>query len=78
MPEKAMGIKLTKENTNPETKYIQGYVEYQSKKQRELAYIIESVEPLGYLLIPGPKEDKSDHVFPGFAWQILMRRYDLQ
>ena len=74
MPEKAMGIKLKREDTNIETKYIQGYVEYHSKKQRELAYIIESVEPLGYLLIPGPKEDKSDYVFPGFAWQILMRR----
>ena len=69
-----MGIKLKKEDTNTETNYIQGYVEYQSKKQRELAYIIESVEPLGYLLIPGPKENKIDHVFPGFVWQILMRR----
>ena len=56
-----MGIKLKKEDTNTETNYIQGYVEYQSKKQRELAYIIESVEPLGYLLIPGPKENKIDH-----------------
>ena len=70
-----MGIKIKKENIDTEIKYIQGYVEYSDKHQRELAYIIEGIHPLGYVMIPGPSEDGDEYMFPGFAWTILMRRY---
>lgn len=70
-----MGIKFKEGLIDKEKKYIQGYVEYNDKNQRELAYIIESIESLGYLPITGPKEGDNQYMFPGFAWQILMRRY---
>ena len=76
--EKAMGIKLPSadcKNADDKGNYLEGYVEYNGTFQRELAYIIESIEPFESLMIPGPTEDGTCYVFPGFAWTILMRRY---
>ena len=73
-----MGIKLSSTNckdADDKFSYIQGHVEYNDKFQRELAYVIQSIDSLGYLAIPGPKEDGNCYMFPGFAWTILMKRY---
>ena len=54
---------------------IIGKIEYNAITQRELAYKIESITPVGSLNFASDKENGNKFPFPGYAWTVVLRRY---
>ena len=70
----AIGLKTQNKTRGSTASSIKSIIEYNSKNQRDLEYLVESVKPIGSLFMQGPEEDGIQYVFPGFTWTILMRR----
>ena len=69
MSEAAIGLK------NHNQSMIIGKIEYNAITQRELAYKIESITPIGSLNFASDKENGNKFPFPGYAWTVVLRRY---
>ena len=69
MSEAAIGLK------NQNQSMILGKIEYNTITQRELAYKIESIAPIGSLSFASDKKNGKSFPFPGYAWTVVLRRY---
>ena len=69
MSEAAIGLK------NHNQSMVLGQIEYNTITQRELAYKIESIAPIGSLNFASDEEHGKKFPFPGYAWTVVLRRY---